>query len=207
MSSAILPPPIAPMMPVPGIRQPRPARWTCDEFHQLGDEGWFDHKRVMLIDGEILEMPVPNPPHSTAKDLTQEVLRKIFNAGYLVRTENPLILGRSSDPIPDLAVVTGSIRDYARLHPTTALLVVEINDSTLAYDLNDKASLYASAGIADYWVVDLVNRQVVVMRDPCTDASMRFGHGYATVTTLAAGQSTSPLAAPGAIVAVADLLL
>jgi Uma2 family endonuclease len=118
MSSAILPPPIAPSVPTCA---PQPARWTCEEFHQIGDEGWFEHKRAILIDGEILDMPVPNPPHSTAKDLAQEVLRRIFDSKFVVRTENPLVLARSTDPVPDLAVVTGSIRDYTQSRPTTAL--------------------------------------------------------------------------------------
>lgn len=203
MSTGVLSPPIGP--PVI-IRAPRPIHWTCDEFHTAGDAGAFEHKRVILIEGEILEMPVPNPPHSTSKDLTGDALRAIFGHGFRVRTENPLILGRSTDPVPDLAVVTGSVRDYAQSHPTTAVLIVEISDTSLDYDLGDKASLYASVAIADYWVVDLVNRQLVVMRDPVADATHRFGFRYATVSTLAVGQTASPLVAPAASVAVADLM-
>jgi Uma2 family endonuclease len=176
------------------------------EFYDLGDRGFFDQRRVMLIDGEILEMPLSNPPHATAEALTEEVLRAIFRTGFVVRTEKPLPLGQSTDPVPDLAVVTGSIRDYAQTHPTVAVLVVEISDSSLDYDTGDKASLYASAAIADYWVVDLVNRRLVVMRDPVADTTRRFGFRYATVTTLAIGQTASPLAAPAASVAVADLM-
>jgi Uma2 family endonuclease len=203
MSAALLSPPIGPPLT---MRAPRPIHWTCDEFHTAGDAGAFEHKRVMLIEGVILEMPVPNPPHSTSKDLTEDALRAIFGHGFRVRAENPLILGKSTDPVPDLAVVTGSVRDYAQSHPTTAVLVVEISDSSLDYDMGDKASLYASAPIADYWVVDLVNRQLVVMRDPVVDATRRFGFRYSTVTTLAVGQSASPLATPSASIAVADLM-
>jgi Uma2 family endonuclease len=151
-------------------------------------------------------MPVPNPPHSTATALTVESLRLVFGKGFVIRSENPLVLGRSTDPVPDVAVVTGSVRDYAQSHPTTALLVVEVGDSTLDYDTGDKASLYASSGIADYWVVDLVNRQLVVHRDPQPDPSRPFAASYRTVTTHPAGQSVAPLAAPTASVAVADLL-
>jgi Uma2 family endonuclease len=209
MSSAILSPPIPPATPMKlavAVMAPRPKRWTCDEFHQLGDEGWFEESRVMLIQGEILEMPVPNPPHTTAKSLTEEVLRAIFATGFLVRAENPLLLGRSTDPVPDLAVVRGSIRDYARSHPNTAVLVVEVSDSSLDYDTDDKASLYASAGIADYWVVDLVNRRLIVHRDPQADGAKRFDFGYANVTAFLPGQSVSPVAAAQATVAVADLM-
>ncbi len=160
----------------------------------------------MLIDGEIFELLAASPLHATAEALTRDLLRAIFRTAFIVRTEQPLPIGGSTDPVPDLAVVTGSIRDYAQSHPTTAALVVEISDSLLDFDLGDKASLYASAAIADYWVVDLVNRQLVVMRDPVVDATRRFGFRYATVTTLGIGQSTSPLAAPAASVAVADLM-
>jgi len=199
MSSAVLPPPAPAGMP-------GPKRWTCDEFHRLGDAGLFEHSRAMLIRGKILEMPVPNPPHTTAKALTEEALRAVFATGFVVRAENPLILGRTTDPVPDLAVVTGSIRDYARAHPTTALLVVEISDFTLDYDTGDKASLYASAGIADYWVVDVVNRRLIVHRDPRADAAQPFGTRYANVAAYPPGQTASPLAAPAARVVIADLM-
>jgi Uma2 family endonuclease len=206
MSTAVLPPPTGPLPTPFGVRTPQSFRWTCAEFYDLGDRGVFDNRRVMLIDGEILEMPLPNPPHATAEALTEEALRAIFGIGFVVRTEKPLPLGQSTDPVPDVAVVAGSIRDYARVHPTTAVLVVEVSDSSLDYDVGDKASPYASAGIADYWVVDLVNRQLVVMRDPVTDAAARHGSGYSTVNAFLAGQSVAPLAAPAATIAVADLL-
>ena len=151
-------------------------------------------------------MPVPNPPHSTSKALAEEVLRRIFSTGFVVRGENPLILGRTTDPVPDLAVVPGSTRDSATTHPTTAVLVVEVADSSLDYDTTTKASLYASAGIADYWVVDLVNRRIVVFRDPQPDAAQPFGSRYATVTAHLPGQPVSPLAAPGSTVAVGDVM-
>ena len=114
-------------------------------------------------------------------------------------------IGKSIDPVPDLAVVAGSARDYLQ-KPATASLVVEVSDSSLDYDTNDKASLYAAAGIADYWVVDLVNRQLIVFRSPQANTSKPFGFAYANVTLHAAGQAVSPLAATAASVAVAELL-
>ncbi|HEX3147035.1 MAG TPA: Uma2 family endonuclease [Gemmataceae bacterium] len=206
MSTAILPPPIYPVSTPFSVRNPQSLRCNVAEFYEMGDRGEFDQRHVMLIDGEILEMPLANPPHATAEGLVEEILRTIFATGYVVRAEKPLPLNQMSDPVPDIAVVSGSIRDYARNHPKSAVLVVEVSDSSLPYDTGDKSSLNAAAAIADYWVVDLVHRQLVVMRDPVVDAGQRFGYGYATVTTLAIGQSASPLAAPGAVVAVADLM-
>jgi Uma2 family endonuclease len=137
---------------------PMPKRFTCAEFHQLGDMGWFQGRRAMLIDGEIMEMPVSNPPHAVAVTLPDYKLKKVFTAGFVVRILMPLVLGLMMDPEPDLAVVTGSARDYLAAHPTTALLTMEISDSSLPFDTTGKASIYAAGNIPDYWVVDLVNR-------------------------------------------------
>jgi Uma2 family endonuclease len=107
-----------------------------------------------------------------------------------------LVLGLATDPVPDLAVVQGSPREYAE-HPRTALLVVEISESSLAYDCGDKADLFAAGGIREYWVVDLIHRQVVVHRDPVSDAVRLHGARYQTVTAVSADGRMSPLAAPG----------
>jgi Uma2 family endonuclease len=203
MSSAVLPPP-APPAP-PGFSSPSPKRWTSDEFHRLGDAGFFEGHNFILIHGEILEMPAAGALHDVALSLLDDLIRKCLPTGFSIRCQMSLVLGRTTDPVPDLAVVRGSARDFLQ-KPTTAELVVEISDSSLDYDLGDKASLYASAGIADYWVVDLVNRRLVVMRDPVVDGTRAFGSKYTTVTTVAVGQSASPLAAPAATVAVADLM-
>ena len=191
MSTAMLPPPVK--------------RWSVTEFHRLGDAGLFEGQNLILVAGEILEMPVAGAPHDVALLLLEDQVRRCFPMGYTVRNQMSLVVGQTTDPVPDLAVVRGSARDFLS-KPTTAVLVAEVADSSLAYDTDDKANLYASAGIADYWVVDLVNRQVVVFRDPIPDPARRFGAGYTTVTTNPIGQSVSPLAAPTAAIAVADLL-
>jgi Uma2 family endonuclease len=90
--------------------------------------------------------------------------------------------------------------------PTTAVLAVEVADTSLATDRGEKAQLYAAAGIADYWVVDLNNRLLIVHRDPQSDPASPSGASYRMVTPLVIGQSISPLATPQAIVNVADLL-
>jgi Uma2 family endonuclease len=185
---------------------PRPKRFTCAEFHQLGDMGWFQGRRAMLIDGEIMEMAVSNPPHAVAVTLADYELKRVFGVGFVVRIQMPLVLGLTTDPEPDLAVVIGSARDYLAAHPTTARLVTEISDSALAFDTADKASIYAAGNIPDYWVVDLVNRQVIVFRNPQPDATQPYSFGYASKTSHAPGSTVSPLAAPQAAIAVTDLL-
>jgi Uma2 family endonuclease len=100
--------------------------------------------------------------------------------------------------------VPGKARDYSA-HPTTALFIVEISDTTLSHDRNRKGSLYAAARIQDYWIVNLVDRQLEVYRDPVPDPAQPFGMSYSQRTILAPGDTVSPLALPQAQIAVADL--
>jgi Uma2 family endonuclease len=185
--------------------RPRSKRWTAVEFHRVSDTGVFEGQNLILIEGELLHMPSPKPPHDMALILLDAVLRACFPIGHVFRTQMSLVLGQTTDPVPDYAVVAGSARDFVQ-KPTTAVLVAEVADSSLDYDTGDKASLYAAAGIADYWVVDLVNRRLVVMRNPVADVAARHGSRYSTVNVFASGQSVTPLAAPASSVAVADLL-
>src|SRR5262245_15851941 len=187
------------------LTEPRTYRWSREEFHQMSDLGWFDEKRVELIDGEIIEMPVAKPPHVTALSLAEEALLAAFGTGFWIRTQAPLNLGPESEPEPDLSVVPGGPRDYPE-HPTTTLLLVEVSETTLYLDRNRKGPLYARAGLADYWIVNLVNRQLEVYRNPVADSSAPSGFRYADVTIHGPGDFVSPLAAPPARVAVADLL-
>ena len=173
----------------------------------MGELGWFAEQRVELIDGEVVEMPPKKDLHVACVSLTAKEIAAAFGAGHWVRTQDPLHLVNDSEPEPDVAVVRGNEREYIGTgHPTSALLVVEIADTTLAYDLNVKASLYAASGIRDYWVVDLTASLVHQHRDPVADADARFGWRYATVSRHPRGTSIGPLAAPARQVSVDDLL-
>jgi len=183
---------------------PAPRRWTREEYYRLGELGLFHGQRVELIEGEIMVLSPQNWPHTSGVDRAGEALRRALGAGFWLRMQFPLNLG-TSDPEPDVSVVVGRREDYSD-HPTTAVLIVEVSDTTLAYDRTRKASLYARAGIADYWIVNLTDNQVEVYRDPRPDASQPYGHGYASVTTLVPPAVVNPLAAPQVSLAVADLL-
>jgi Uma2 family endonuclease len=185
---------------------PRRVLWTCDEFHDVSDTGVFEGRNVILVDGELLEMPAPNPPHNTALTLTDYPFKALFAVGYVVRVQMALELGQATDPVPDLAVVRGDPRTYASTQPNTAELVIEVADSTLSYDIGDKANLYAAAGILDYWVIDLVHDQLIVFRDPRPNPGQPRGASYLRQTTLDRGDSIAPLAAPTASVGVNELL-
>jgi Uma2 family endonuclease len=185
--------------------EPRTFRWTREQFYHLADQGFFQHRRVELIDGEILEMPVPKPAHVMSTFLAEDALRMAFGAGFWIRTQVPLNLSDATDAEPDISVVQGKPRDYPE-HPTTALLVVEVSETTLDYDRDRKGSLYAAAGLADYWIINLIDSQLEVYRNPIVDPAEPFGYRYADKLILGRGDSIAPLAAPHASIAIADLL-
>src|SRR5439155_3890171 len=111
---------------------PRRRRWTRDEYYRLAEIGFFRDQRVELVDGEIVQMPPQKNFHVIGIDLVHQALQKAFGPGHWVRIQAPLHLRPNSAPEPDLAVVRGSSRDYAATdHPTSALLVVEVSDTTL----------------------------------------------------------------------------
>lgn len=152
----------------------------------------------MLIDGVILEQGPMYPPHAIALGLVEEAISTAFGTGWWLRHQSPLVLGQYTDPEPDLAVVPGRPRDYSG-HPTTAHLVIEVADTSLDFDTNEKRLLYAGAGIPEYWIVDLNGRRLLVFRDPTSS-------DYATRLTLGPAEAIAHLAAPTAPVLVADLL-
>lgn len=184
---------------------PAPYRWTREHFYQMADLGWFAGQRVELLEGEIMVQSPQKWPHYSTIDRCGEVLRIAFGTGFWVRQQAPITFGVHSEPEPDVSVVAGSREDYSD-HPTTALLLVEVSETTLAYDRGDKASLYALARIADYWIVNLVDRQVEVHRNPVADGTQPHGFGYADVQVLTVGDHISPLAAPHLQISIASLL-
>ena len=186
--------------------EPQPLLWTTEEFQRMGDAGVFEGRHVELIEGVIVGLMTMGPRHFVGLQKAMEALRVGFGAGYLVRPQCPLNTSANMDPEPDIAVVPGEIDDYARQHPTSALLIVEVSDTTLAYDRGRKASLYARTGIADYWVSNLIEDQLEVHREPVPQRDAPFGYVYSDVKIYRRGESIAPLAKPDARIAVDDLL-
>lgn len=181
-------------------------RWTRNECYKLLDFGFFNDRKVELIDGRIIDMSPIYSPHATAVTLTGEALRDAFGREYHVREQGPLDVNEENDPLPDVAVVKGNIRDFKDHHPDDAALIVEVSDTTLRYDRKKKGSLYARQGIQDYWVVNVKQRQLEVYRVPVEDSSAAFWYSYADVQIFKEDASVSPLAKPDAVISVADLL-
>jgi Uma2 family endonuclease len=194
------------MSTIPRQRGVRPKRWTKDEYYRLGELGFFQGQKVELIEGVLMVQSPQRPQHANAIDVVAELLRGAFGNGYRVRVQMPVDLGQTAEPEPDVLVVQGTRQQYQSSHPTSALLIVEVSDTALSYDRRRKGSLYARAGIQDYWIVNLVNRQVEVYRDPVPDATHHYGHRYDSRADLVPSATVSPLALPGASIAIADLL-
>lgn len=146
-------------------------RVTIVEYDRMIADGLFEPREqhhVELIYGEIREMSPIGPPHEVIVDYLNEwSIRSLPKGQVWVRVQNSIgIPELDSAPQPDLAWVAR--RDYSRGRPTgeDVLLIVEVSDSSLRFDLGKKADLYAAAGISDYWVVNVSARSIVVHRDP-----------------------------------------
>jgi len=184
--------------------EPRRFRWTRKDYYRLGDLGFFEGKRVELIEGEIVEMSPMKQAHATAIGLLIEALGKIFAKNYVVRTQLPMSFSGVSEPEPDVAVVKGKIRDFSQSHPKTAELIIEVSDMTQQNDRTKKAGLYAKNKIEDYWILNLKNRCLEIYRRPIRDKKL--GFVYTEIQILTETETASPLAKLDAKIKVADLL-
>ena len=205
--AALLEPQIA--VPSPYVpNEPTRLRWTWNEFLGLLEREDNLDRRLLLLDGDIYEMASPNAPHVTSMTLLAAILPAVFGNRAAVRNQAALPIGLDTEPFPDFAIASGPIRDYATRHPHSdeILLVIEVSDSTLRFDLNVKSHLYAAAGFREYWVLDIANRKLHVHRDPIADDASPRGHRYGTLQVLGDGESIAPLAAADSLLAIADML-
>jgi Uma2 family endonuclease len=180
---------------------------TRERYYELGRQGHFDGKRVELIRGEIVEMSPIGWAHHVGVSLVSAALSRVFAAGHFTDVQQPFSVAGTkpgSEPQPDVAVIPGSPRDYTD-HPTAAALIVEVADTTLTNDTTTKAELYATAGVTDYWVLDLNARQLHVFRDPQHNAALDIT-AYQVHDVLGPNDTVSPLAAPNSTIRVSDLL-
>lgn len=184
-----------------------PRRFTVEEYARMGEAGVFPPgERVELLEGEIFPMSPHNRPHSYRLEKLTTLLVMAFHRSHGVRVQLPLTLTPQSEPEPDFALVPlTSARAYLR-HPESADLVIEVSDSSLAFDRGPKASAYAKAGIAEYWLLNLQASRVEVRRQPAESQEAAYGWTYATLHLLAPGQSLAPLFAPDITFTVDQLL-
>lgn len=166
--------------------------WTVSDYRRMSEMGILSpNERTELINGQIVLMAAKGTPHVTSLHLLANALRDRLSNAELVRTQDPIQLDDWSEPEPDVVIARGTVLDYANHHPRPEEieLVVEVADSTLKQDCEIKDKLYAQAGIADYWVLDLKNRQLHVFRNPTPT-------GYTSHLILTEPNQFVPLAFP-----------
>src|SRR6266850_7626822 len=158
----------------------RTRRFTRAEYERLIDLGVFQPgEAIELIGGELMVAEPQGAPHYTAIRKTAKALEAVFGPGWEVRQQGPIGLDDESEPEPDIAVVPGAPEDYRHAHPSRPALTLEISVSSLATDRERKASLYARAGLSDYWILNLIARVLEVYREPVPDAESPYGWTYA----------------------------
>lgn len=148
---------------------PNRRRITADEYFRMGEAGVLrPDERVELIEGEIIEMPPIGSPHASVVEHLGDLLHEALGQRAMVRRQHPVVLDSYSVPQPDLAVVVRRTDYYRRAHPQPpdVLLLVEVADSTLAFDRKVKAGLYARTGAPEFWLVDVGHSRITRFVSP-----------------------------------------
>jgi Uma2 family endonuclease len=163
------------------------------EYDFLVDAGLLEGEPVELLEGRLVLVSPEGPQHASTQMRLTRLLTLALGERAWVRTGNPLAASEVSEPEPDVAVIDPG--DYDSMHPATARLVVEISSSSIRKDRLVKPTIYAAAGIPEYWIVDLPADSVTVLRDP------RAG-GYATAQSYGRGTCIALLAFPDVVLEV-----
>jgi Uma2 family endonuclease len=152
--------------PSPDLHE-RLRRIRVDEYHRMIEAGILgEDEHVQLVDGMLVAMSPQGRPHAFVIQKLNRLLVRALSDDYEVLTQLTLTLGDDSEPEPDLAVVHARDGASRTEHPTTALLVIEVSGESLRFDRRSKAALYARAGVAEYWIVNLAEAAIEVYRKP-----------------------------------------
>jgi len=191
--------------PPPAGKRPAPRLFDVDEYYRMAEVGILrPDERVELIEGEILQISPIGARHVWAVDRLTQLLVLRFGTRVRLGVQNPIRLARRVEPEPDFAL-SRIDEDRLRRYPTAlpgpddVLLVIEVAETSVLYDLGDKAELYARHGIPELWVLDLPEDRLMVHREPVTD-------GYASVAAIPRGASVSPLAFPDEAFTVEEII-
>jgi Uma2 family endonuclease len=181
---------------------PAKHRFSVKEYYRMAEMGVLrPDARVELLDGQIIDMSPIGPFHGGVTNFLSQFFFTVANGRWTTTVQNPLRLDDHSEPEPDLMLLQPSADFYRKRHPLPeeVFLLVEISDSSLERDQEEKLPAYARAGIAEVWIVDLNEQTIEVYRQP------NFA-GYGSKTILREGDKASPQSFPDAIVDVAALL-
>jgi Uma2 family endonuclease len=177
------------------------AQCTLDQYHQMIDQGVLDDMRVELLNGELVEMPSEGAEHAFRCGRSAKILRQALGVRVEIREAHPITLpNQGSEPEPDLAVVEAPDTIYEKRHPfpENIYLLIENSYASLGKDKELKRLLYAKAGIIEYWIVNLKDRNVIVHREPIEG-------DYRSIQTLTSGSITL-VAFPDVTIDVAQLI-
>jgi Uma2 family endonuclease len=163
----------------------------------MGQLDFFRGERVELVRGTVVRMAPIGPAHASVVQRLVELLLPGLLGRATVRVQQPLVAGNESEPEPDISVVP--LGAYTERHPDRAILVIEVAESSLAYDRDTKGPLYAASRVDEYWVVDVAGRAVEVHTEPVGDR-------YAKVRRVTGSESLAPAAFPELAIAVGTLL-
>ena len=172
------------------------------DYHRLAEVGILhEDDRVELLDGQVVVMSPIGPRHAGCVDRLTRLLSRAVGDLAVVRVQNPVVLGESAEPEPDLALLCPPIERYAAAHPQPeeVLLVIEVADSSLAYDRDVKLPLYAAAKIPEAWLVDLEGERILLFRSPRPE-------GYAETTTASRGEKITLPGLSKTVVDVSEIL-
>ncbi len=189
---------IAPRQPVEE-QQGKERHWTVDEFYRAAAVGKFDEPDGLELVHGRLNRIMQGDRHANLRARVSRRLRRVLDPPLFARDENPLHIAFDGEPIPDVMFIYQEEYEGRHPYPEDVALLIEVADTSVIYDLGEKALLYAQAGITDYWVVVVSEPLVVVHREPTPE-------GYCEVTRLAGSDTLSPLAAPGAVWTINALL-
>ncbi len=191
----------------PIVPPPRARRWTRGEYERLIELGVFrPGERLELLDGQLVVREPQGSRHAATIRRVIAALRRALGDEWQIDSRLPLALDDDSEPEPDISVVPHDPNAYRDAHPSRAVLIVEIAESSYRIDREHKASLYARAGVVDYWIVNVGGGALEVYRDPEASPEALYGWRYRSVATLRPPAIVAPLIAPGAAIPVAALL-
>jgi Uma2 family endonuclease len=176
-------------------------KWTLDEYHRLVEVGFLNDKPVELLEGELIEMAPEGTHHAAYSQDFADYLRTLLGKRAKIREAKPITLPNHSEPEPDIAIVVPHpLETYLQHHPypDDIYWLIEYSDSSLTKDLEVKSTIYARAKIAEYWVVNLKSRTLIVLRAP-------EGEEYQQRQTLSMG-SISPFAFSDVVIEVSRLV-
>ncbi len=177
-------------------------RFTREEYYKLADAGLLDDERTELIEGDIITLPLPEPRHRTVSLRLYNTLYATFGQDHYVMHGSPIVISEITEPLPDVVVASGPESNYDQRHPdySEISLAAEVSDSSLRKDRTVKTVIYAGKVIVEYWIVNLVEKQVEVYTDPSAG-------GYTSTHVYKPGESIAPLFAPDISIAVSDFLV